>query len=280
MTGGYVIEEDEDEAIDVEKEGSFKFEKPLKKLIAVLAVLLCAEFVWLFLISPCMPLTEINITGIPELDKNAILRAAGVTQSTSYISINEKHMKKKLESIPRVESAFVSRRFPDSLNIVLRSRRLLAFSLVEGGGATYAVLFDENGVVFDVGLLAASPPKNAVLVSGIFTNEVKAGDAVPPELFEFLENLKKLREADENLLDSISEIYVNRKAYNTFDLLIYPEYNRTRIRMSSLNEDNLRYMFLLLDVFAEKNMDVEEIDFRTGTALYKIREQEGIVYER
>jgi hypothetical protein len=45
--------------------------------------------------------------------------------------------------------------------------------------------------------------------------------------------------------------------------------------MSALNEDKLRYMFLLLDVFAEKNINVEEIDFRTGTASYKIRGQNG-----
>jgi cell division protein FtsQ len=270
------IGSDDSDIIDVEKEGAFKFEKPLKKLIVVLALLLCAELVWLFVVSPCMPLTTVTVTGMDTPERAHVLYAAGITARSSYISINEKQIEKNLLTLPQVEKAVVAKHFPDTLTITLIPRKLLAVSLLEIHNKIEPVLFDANGVVFQIGKHGVNVSAGAPVISGLFNESVRMGDVIPAVFLPFLSSLQELGENADGLLSSISEIYVNKKAYNTFDLLIYPAYNQTKIRMNGLNEDNLRYMFLLLDVFAEKNMDVEEIDFRTGTASYKIRGQEGV----
>ena len=271
----YRIDSEDAGVIDVEKEGTFKFEKPLKKLIVVLAILLFAEFVWLFVVSPCMPLTTITITGMNAPERARVLYAAGITARSSYISINEKQVEKNLLSLPQVEKAVAAKHFPDTLMITLIPRKLLAVSLLEIHNKIEPVLFDANGVVFQIGKHGAAVSAGAPVISGLLGEPVRIGDTVPAVFLPFLSSLKELGENSGELLSSISEIYVNKKAYNTFDLLIYPAYNQTKIRMNGLNEDNLRYMFLLLDVFAETNTDVEEIDFRTGTASYKRRGEEG-----
>jgi cell division protein FtsQ len=256
------------------KEPSFKYEKLLKKFVLLLCILLGAEFVWLFIVSPCMPLTSLNISGMDTVPKSLVLNAAGITPGSSYMSVNEKRAKENLEKLPQVETAVVSKRFPDTLNIKLTPRRAAGFSLT-GAGKIMPALFDGNGVVFSIGKPQDEPLPETPLISGLFDAEVRTGDKAGDEYKGFISNLLALKENAGELLNSISEIYVNRKASGTFDLIIYPVYTKTKIRMSALNEDKLRYMLLLLDVFAEKNMDVEEIDFRTGTASYKIRGQGG-----
>jgi cell division protein FtsQ len=190
------------------------------------------------------------------------------------MSVNEKRLEENLLSLPQVEKAAVSKRFPDTLNITLSPRSILAFSFI-GNGRSLPVLFDEHGVVFQIGKPQTGALPETPVISGLFNGDVKTGDTAGGEYKNFLANLKALKNSAEGLLDSISEIYVNRKPAGTFDLIVYPVYTKTRIRMAGLNEDKLRYMLLLLDVFAEKNIDVEEIDFRTGTASYKIRGRNG-----
>ncbi|MDR0539817.1 MAG: FtsQ-type POTRA domain-containing protein [Spirochaetaceae bacterium] len=257
------------------RESSFKFEKPLKKFVTVLCILLAAEFIWLFIVSPCMPLTAVNVHGIDTISRPLVLNAAGLTPRSSYMSVNESHIEKMLQSMPQVERAAVSKRFPDTLNITLFPRKPLALTFAQVNGRTLPALLDEHGVVFQLGMAAGDIPAGLPLISGLFKEDIKPGDTAGPEYAGFFSSLRELNSAPEGLLNSVSEIYVNRSTYNTFDIIIYPVYNETKIRMSALNEDKLRYMFLLLDVFAEKNINVEEIDFRTGTASYKIRGQNG-----
>ncbi|MDR2521410.1 MAG: FtsQ-type POTRA domain-containing protein [Spirochaetaceae bacterium] len=274
---GYAGAPNAEAGIDTEKEDGFRFEKPLKKLLIVLGILLLAEFAWLFVVSPCMPLSSVVVTGAGDVEKARILEAAGITARTSYISVNERQLEENLLALVWVAQAKAAKHFPDSLEIILYPREALAASLVLQDGAIVPALFDVHGVVFQTGKSAAALAETLPLVSGLLDDESRAGARIPAVYTPFLEKLAGLQKNADGLLDSISEIYVNKKAYNTFDLLLYPAYNQTRIRMASLDEDKLRYMFLLLDVFAEKRLDVEEIDFRTGTAAYKIRQQEGSV---
>ncbi|MDR0552308.1 MAG: FtsQ-type POTRA domain-containing protein [Spirochaetaceae bacterium] len=271
MKDKYIQNEDIEEGA---KEPSFKYEKALKKFVFVLCILLGAEFVWLFIVSPCMPLSRINVSGMDTFPKSLVLSAAEITAGSSYMSINEKRAKDNLEKLPQVETAVVSKRFPDTLNIKLTPRRAAAFSLT-GAGKSLPALIDGNGVVFSIGKPKDGALPETPLISGLFEGDVETGYKAGDEYKSLLSNLLTLKENSGELLDSISEIYINRKASGTFDLIVYPEYTKTKIRMSALNEDKLRYMLLLLDVFAEKNMDVEEIDFRTGTASYKIRGHGG-----
>jgi cell division protein FtsQ len=88
----------------------------------------------------------------------------------------------------------------------------------------------------------------------------------------FFAALEHLHDTAPELLAVLSEIRINRKAYDGFDLILYPSHNPVKVRVSELNEDMLRYMMLVIDVFFSKDIPVEEIDFRTSTASYTVKE--------
>jgi cell division protein FtsQ len=86
-------------------------------------------------------------------------------------------------------------------------------------------------------------------------------------LFERLETLNK--NAPE-LLAIISEIRINHRTYDGYDLTLYPAHKGVRVRVNEdITEETLRYMLLMMDVLSAKSQSIEEIDFRTGTASYK-----------
>jgi cell division protein FtsQ len=92
-----------------------------------------------------------------------------------------------------------------------------------------------------------------------------------PVLFQhFLTDLGRLYSSDPDLLGTISEIRVNRRPYNGFDLVLFPVHYPAKIRVGNeITADTIRYMLLLIDVFIKQGVVVDEIDFRTGTASYK-----------
>jgi cell division protein FtsQ len=71
----------------------------------------------------------------------------------------------------------------------------------------------------------------------------------------------------------VSEIKVNEKNYEGFDLTLYPAHCRVRVRLpADLSRDKLSYALLLLDVLKNSSEEIEEIDCRTGTASYRVKE--------
>jgi cell division protein FtsQ len=257
-----------------EKQRAAGLEKGIKVLIIAAASVLVLEFLWIFAISPCMPLSRLELTGFPGLDRKELLRRAGIGERASYISVNPRSVEKNLEAIREVESVRVTKRFPNSVTILLVPRVAVAmvFDKIEGRQAP--LYLDRHGVLFRNG---GSPSRLQVsghlalpVISGLPLGEDKVLPAIYLPLFASLE---KIRGAEPRLLEAISEIRVNRKPFDGFDLILYPVHSPIRVRLEpNLNEEVLRYVMLMLDVFAEREQEIEEIDFRTETASYKLKE--------
>jgi cell division protein FtsQ len=112
------------------------------------------------------------------------------------------------------------------------------------------------------------------VLSGLELENAPVGMRLPALYARFFADLKQLQTDSPELLAAVSEIRINKKQYEGFDLVLYPEYNKVRIRLSShLTEDSLKYMLLVLDVLEARGIDVREIDFRTGTASYTMLER-------
>ena len=111
------------------------------------------------------------------------------------------------------------------------------------------------------------------VVSGLVFENIAAGLRLPEFLVPLFNELHTLRVDAPELLSTISEIQINKKKYDAYELTLYTVYNPARIRIGRhITEDKLRYMLLLLDVLNEKGVALDELDFRTGTASYKVRE--------
>jgi cell division protein FtsQ len=246
-------------------------DKNLKRILALVLIVLSGELIWLFGISPCMPFSKITITGIPGVDESAILTLAGIGSHSSYMTVNVSACEQALLGLPAVRAARVVKSFPNRIDIVLEPRRAAAMVFVEEGGRIFPALIDGSGMIFSVDREGFRKEEVLPVISGLVLETVFPGMKLPriySSLFAELETLS--REAPE-LLAAVSEIRINPKNYNGYDLILYPAHQGVRVRVShDINEETLRYMLLMLDVLsAQSGGGIREIDFRTGTASYK-----------
>jgi cell division protein FtsQ len=252
-----------------ENENHRGLEKGIKALIFAAAAVLVLELLWLLVISPCMPLSRIDVASFPGLERGEVLHRAGIGETASYISVNSRQAEKNLEMIREVESARVTRRFPNSLKILVVPRVAIAMAFTRIDGRQVPVYFDRHGVAFKTGG-SLQGIQSLPVISGLPLAEDKPLSAMYLPLFA---SLDRIRFANPMLLGAVSEIRVNKKPFDGFDLVIYPVHSPIRVRLEpNLNEETLQYVMLMLDVFASKNSEVEEIDFRTETASYKLKE--------
>jgi cell division protein FtsQ len=251
---------------------SKKIEKGLKWLLIAAGIILAAELIWFFGVSPCIPFTTVEIHGFNGLDGADALVFANIAEGASFITVNVKDAQERLASHRLVESARVIKRFPDRLSIFLEPRRAVAVSLVEINGRQVPLCIDRHGVVFKI-LDNAVEAHNLPVLSGLVFERPSLGMRLPAALVPLLEGFSRIHDGSPELLAAFSEIRINRKAYGDFDIVVYPVHSSIRIRLeNNLTEDTLRYVLLMLDVFESRFPKPEEIDFRSGMGSYKIKE--------
>jgi cell division protein FtsQ len=252
-----------------ERPASGRLEKGIRTLIIAAASVLALELIWLLLISPCMPLSRIEVTTFPGLDRAEVLFHSGIGERSSYISVDRRAVEKNLEMIKEVESARVTKHFPGTVKILLVPRVAVALAFTALEGRQVPVYLDRNGIVFKIGGLPQGGWSLPV-ISGLPLEEARPLSALYQPLFA---SLDRIRYADADLLGAISEIKIQKKPFDGFDLVLYPVHSPIRVRVEPvLNEEILRYVLLMLDVFKGKNQVIEEIDFRTATASYMLKE--------
>ncbi|MDR2630703.1 MAG: FtsQ-type POTRA domain-containing protein [Spirochaetaceae bacterium] len=250
-------------------------DRKLKRIVIILAMVVGAELCWFLFISPCMPLQAVEVTGIPGIERNLVLNRAGINSHSSYMTVNPAVVEANLEGLYQVKSARVIKHFPDSVMIVLEPREALAFTLVRIGEKITPAFFDKQGVIFKIGTSLEDEPlsPSLPLISGLALNEPILGMRLSPVFTGFLASLERIHTTAPELLTAFSEIRIHPKIYDGFDLILYPNHNPVRIRSAAeLHEDMLRYMMLAIDVIVSQGTQVDEIDFRTGTASYTLKE--------
>ena len=256
----------------IEKKEPSRIHRVFKILFFVCILFLCAEIVWFFLITPMRPFSVISIVGIDFsiVDRSVILDKAGINEKTSYLTFDENAAEKNVALIPVVESVKIIKHFPGAVTIHLIPRRAVALFLGASVGKTEPAYFDRHGVVFQIGG-DARRFRSLPVVSGLETGHIFEGSRLSSVYIPLFENLDMLALKAPELFEAISEIGINKKTYDSFDITLYPSHSPVRIRMNAgLDEETMRYMFLVLDVLEAKNERVSEIDFRAGTASYFI----------
>ncbi len=274
MSDGYLFLDD---SVRTESEGPTRLERVLKVAAVVLSVALAVELVWFLGVTPCLPFSRVEVAAIEGLSEDTILRTAGIGAKSSFISVDAAAAESALEALPLVESARVVKRFPDRLSVAVTKRTAVAIALAELDGRTVPIAFDRFGVVFNVASGAAAADllgaAHGPVISGMVFERPAPGARLPSFLDGFLADLDRLRRESPALLDSLSEIRIQKRAYDGYELLLYPARYPVRVRIGAeLNEEVLRYMMLVLDVLASKGIEADEIDFRTGTAAYRAKE--------
>jgi cell division protein FtsQ len=256
-----------------EKPVRSSIDRRLKGLLIVLALLLAGELIWVLVVTPCMPFSVIEINGLPELDRGEVLARAGIGVHSSYMTVDARGAELALSALYQVESARVVKQFPDTIRITLEGRRALAMALVPVKGAIEPVLFDRHGVALQIGSEGLEEGVNVEalpIISGLVFADISLGMKLPAMFQKVFSDLARLRSVAPELLGTISEIQVNRKPYDGFELALFPIHYPSKVWVGNeITADTIRYMLLLLDVLKKQGVMPDEIDFRTGTASYK-----------
>jgi cell division protein FtsQ len=255
---------------------SGNIEKGLKRLLLIAGIVIVCEFIWLFGIRPCIPFSVVEVTGFQGFDRGAVLEYAGIDEKASFASVSVKQTEKVLLANHLVESARVAKRFPDRLSIYLKPRTAVALWMVMIDGQQMPMYFDRHGVVLKIGNMANNIPlDNLPVISGLVFTDPEPGTKLPDILVPFLNELALIEERAPVLLEAISEIKINLnpRAFNGFDLVLYPRHNHIRVQLGgSINEDMLRYVLVILDAFKTQSVQPVEIDIRSIMSPYSVKE--------
>ena len=255
---------------DIKTKSSKKIEKSLKRLLMLAGIVFAAELIWLLGISPFFPFSTVEVQEFAGLGRAEILRIAGINETSSFMSTNVKEAQDRLSACILVDSAKVIKRFPDKLSIFLTPRQAVAVALTYINSRQKMLYVDRHGVFFKVGE-AGSEADGLPVISGIENPGLNM--RLPTGLMPLVESISVIEANSSELLAAISEIRIERKAWDGFDLVIYPAHSSIRVRVeNNLTEDIIRYMLLMLSVFESGSQKPEEIDFRSGMGSYKLGE--------
>jgi cell division protein FtsQ len=231
------------------------------------------------LVPSALRITRYEISGNASMTREDVLSAALIHDTEYFFSLDAARVKAALIADPRVASVSVSKLFPNGLRIAVAERKSVAAVIVTIGGVDSAVCLDSEGVAF-----AEASPEAAVsvpLISGIRFEGFRLGMRLPPALTVLVASLGEIQSSEPALLSAISEIRIVKPASGSSsagaapELVIYPLNQRIPVRAgASLDAPTLRSIILVLDVLGTKGLSssVQEIDFRTGTVVYRSKE--------
>jgi cell division protein FtsQ len=243
-----------------------RFEKLLRVFIFLAVLCLGGELVWLIGVGPSKPFSRIDIIGPAGISREEIIAKAGITSGSSWFSTDVSSVEQALMGISSLESVRVFKNFPSRLQIVLEGRKPVAAAFCNIDGRTLPVIFDSNGVVYEIGGAVSS---RLPVISGLFIEDPFPGMQLPSMFLPLFKQIEKVGMSAPELLGAVSEIKIVRNLHDTFDIILFPTHKKIKVRLSELNEDLLRYTLLMVDVLSLDERGIDSVDFRSGIASYK-----------
>ena len=241
-------------------------------LIGILFLFLTGEIIAQFFVIPNFLIKHITIESNFSVSKEAVLKLAGISDRSYYFKLNPELLAKRIGEYPLVRTAVVKKIFPDTLKIILTGRKPLAVALVEVNNRSIPVAMDEDGVIFLMG--KSVNDVNMPVISGLKFKEVRVGTVLPEMVKPLLKDLYKLKENHPNLFKIISEIRIIPKGASEYELVFCPVSYNVKVRLGKrLEAKSLQYAMMVLDLLKDeiRAKKVEELDFREGNIVYKVR---------
>jgi len=114
-------------------------------LAAVLLVVVVVGGLWVVLFSQALAVKQVQVAGAEQLSADAVRAAAGDLEGEPLARLDLGGIENRIESVAEVRDAEVTRRWPDTIRIVIEER--VAIAVVEIGDELRGL--DSEGVVFD-----------------------------------------------------------------------------------------------------------------------------------
>ena len=244
-------------------------------LLIVLVMLVTVEIVFQFFIAPELLITKVQVYCSKDfqLSNADIIKISDIREKEYFFSVNTGVIEGKLLKNPLIKDIRVEKLFPGTLKIFITERTPLAISLVQMGNRSVPVMIDNEGVVFEIGKSVTD--YTMPVISGLKFRDLKLGVKLPSVLCEYFSDLKVLQDTSPLLFNQISELKFVRKNSSYYEVLLYPLNGNIRIRTGAdIDEDLLKQIFVVLDIIEKKGIesDMEELDFRSGQVVYRVKE--------
>lgn len=245
----------------------------VKVFVAIFSILLVCELCVYFLVVPCLEKVEIYFSGLSAYTPQQMMKTIEPTTDKTFLAFSSSEAKSLLTSVPGIEDAEISKRFPNKVFITVKEREPVAMTFVQMGDRTVSVQIDKNGVLFAENGNTAKVDRTIPLISGIPVENIPEGMRIPQKYRALMEQIAQIQTLSQKYFAAISEIQVVPKEYGNYELVLYPIHSRTRILTGrQLNEEALQYMMVALDVVNSLEPNVAEIDLRYGSVSYTTRD--------
>ncbi len=246
--------------------------------LAIAFVLLVALGTGLYFSVPEVTrVAKVSVTGMANTTEKEITEALSLTPEINLVNADIPAMEGRILTNPKIAEATIRRVFPDQLVVDLVERKAVACVLVNEEIGTKSVAIDADGVAFAFMDSIAATGKLPVL-SGIRFERFLPGQRLPEYLRPLLGDLAGLSKESPSPLEAFSEIKIEKISDSEAELLLFPSGKSVPIRMSArLTKANLGSALLVLDILAGRqgSEKIEEIDFRTGTIVYRTKEAQA-----
>jgi cell division protein FtsQ len=238
----------------------------------------CALFLLArFAVLPLLTIRHVVLQSDISLSEDELLSISGLHGTSYWHSLATDVIQKRLEAYPLVRRARVEKVFPDTLRLTVWGRQPVALVLGEDAGRSLPVLVDDEGVVFKV--CSTSAEVDLPVVSGLSIGDASLGSQLPASYAPVFENLRDLRMRSPSLLRLISEVRVvplsAGSPAGSYDLLIYLTSSPVPVRATgTIDESLLKYSLMVLDLLSNQGVlkDIQELDFRSGEVVYRMKE--------
>ncbi len=217
--------------------------------------------------------SRIDIEGASSMTESEILSIAELRRGEPFFSVDAAAAAAALESDPRVSSAEVRKILPNAVRLSIVERAPVAAAIAEADGRDAAVLIDAEGVAY--GIASALEAASVPALSGLRFENFRPGTRLPESLRPLLASLGEIAASEPQLLSAFSEIRVAKRAAGDPEYILYPIGSRIPVRAgTSVSAQSLRSMILVLDILGSRGVSdsVEELDFRSGSAVYRGKE--------
>jgi len=241
----------------------------LAGLMAAVALFFLARFAVL----PLLTIRHVLLQGDSPLSREETLRIAGLRPEEYWHSVPCAAIQKRLEADPLVRRARVERIFPATVRMTVDRRLPVAVVLAESGGRSVPLLVDGEGCLFKVG--ATDAEIDLTVVSGISAGELRLGAGLPRAYAALFAELAALRDSSPSLAALLSEVRVAQVGTAGLDLVLYLTPSPVPVRARGpIDRTLMTYTLMVLDLLSKQGVmnDIQELDFRGGQVVYRMKE--------
>lgn len=247
------------------------------KLAIAFALLVALGTGLYFSVPEVTRVNKVTVLGMTNTTEKEITEALELTPDINLVNADVPAMEGRILANPKIAEANVRRIFPDQLAVNLVERQAVACVLINEEIGTKSVAIDAEGVAFAFMDSIAVTGKLPVL-SGIRFERFLPGQRLPEYLRPLLGDIAGLSKDSPSPLEAFSEIKIEKISDSEAELLLFPSGKSVPIRMSArLTKASLGSALLVLDILAGRQgaEKIEEIDFRTGTIVYRTKEAQA-----